>query len=328
MSGASWLEWRQPEGAHGARSLENRSALAFLVIALLNVPGIIVSPWGGPPSLLLNATAVLASIGTTILYVLVARGIERRRRWAMLAMRPLLVVVVVFGSYAVVVATQQGFIKVPVDVVLAIWAWFGRPDRRPPADPSTEPEHRPAARAMAVVGTVILLQAVIWYGPPVFGWGGLLDARQADFAATLTVDCAPGSGGPPATLSIAYDWTWRVRAPVPSGLDVVVIGWQGVDGQGRILYLLGDTPDSGPGIEQGKQDFPSRDMATAIESQIPGSWHWGIQLGQQGMAPGHIAFTLERAHDSPPQPGPLTITASYIHLGIWHTDMAPVTCTW
>jgi hypothetical protein len=333
MSGTSWLDWRGPEAPGGARSLENRAVVALLIIAVLQVPGILVSPWGGPPSWLLNVTSVIAAIGTTLLYLVEARGIQRRRAWAMLALRPLLVVVVVFGAVAVVVAAQAGFIKVPVDVALAIWAWLGSPDHRPAAEPDAAPVRRPGVRATALVVAVAALDAAIWYGPPVFGWGGLLDVHQADFTGALKVDCGPPmAGSPPATVAISYDWSWSARAAFSSGLDVVVIGWRGADGQGRTLYLLGDTPDTGRGIQPSLQDFPSLEMAKEIEGQMAsptsGSWHWGIHLDQQNLAPGHIQFTIELAHPNPPQPTPLSITASYIHLGLWHTDAPAVTCSW
>lgn len=328
MSGTSWLDWSGPEGlARRGRFLEERAALAFFVIALLNLPGIIVSPWGGPPAWLLNTTAVGASIGITAVYLVTARAIERRRTWAVVATRPLLVVVAVFGIYSALLAAQQGWVKVPIDSALAIWAWFGQPDPRPPDAPTASPVRGALWRTASAVLVVALLQVVIWFGPPVFGWGGLLDVHQPDFTGSLQVDCGP-PGGPPPTLTVTYDWSWHDRAWFPSGLDVVVVGWRGVDSAGRTLYLLGDTPVTGAGIQPSLQEFPSLDMARDIESQTPGSWHWGIHLDQQNLAPGHIQFTLQLARANPPGPGPMTFTAGYVHLGLWHTDAPAVVCSW
>ncbi|HET9680687.1 MAG TPA: hypothetical protein VFP19_01520 [Candidatus Limnocylindrales bacterium] len=331
MSGTSWLDWDPEAAIRRTRSLEDRASLAFKVVAALNLPGIVLAPWGTPPSWLLAATSFGSTVVLTILYVVEARGLDRRRRWALLAARPLLLVVAVFGAYSTYLAFQEHWLKVPFDVILATWAWISLPELEPPGGleghAADAPDTRAGLRSIALVLLVTLLQATIWYGAPIFGWGGLLDAHQADLTASLRVDCGPG-GGPPGTLTVGYDWSWRTRAPVPSGLDVVVIGWKGVDGQGRALYLLGPTPVTGPGIQPSFQDVPSLDMAREIEMQSSASWHWGIHLDQQGMAPGHIEFQLDLAHQDPPQPGPLTITASYVHLGLWHDDATPVTCSW
>lgn len=337
MSGTSWLDWRLPEaGLRRERSLEDRAALAFTIVALLDVLGVIVAPWGGPPSLLLDATSVLATIGITALYFVEARAIERRRRWAILAIRPLLVLMTVFGIYSVLVALQEGWHKVPIDAALGVWAWLARSEGHPPGrsiDRPGTPQTRGTAlrgtalRASSLVVSVTLLESAIWYGGPIFGWGGLLDVHQPDLAVSLHVDCGP-PGGPPAALNVTFDWSWRIRPLLPSGLDMVVIGWSGVDGQGRVLYLLGDEPDIGPGIQSGLQAFPSVDMASQVETETPGSWHWGIHLDRQGLAPGQIPFNLQLAHASPPEPGPVTVTATYIHLGLWRQAAPSVTCSW
>lgn len=332
MSGSSWLDWDIEASFRRERSLEDRASLAFKVVAALNVPGIVLAPWGTPPSFLLATTSVGATILVTILYVLEARALDRRRRWARLAARPLLAVLVVFGIYSAIVAFGEGWLKVPFDVAFGAWAWLSYPGIGPGEATDLAvvpgPETRPGLRAVSVVLLVAVLEAAIWYGRPVFGWGGLLDAHQRDLSATLQVDCGPPGGGPPATLTVRYDWSWRIRPPFPSGLDVVVIGWRGVDGLGRTLYLLGDTPVTGPGIQPSFQDVPSLDMASDIETRTPGSWHWGIHLGRQAYDAGHIEFQLGLARDAPPQPGPMTFTATYVHLGIWNQASPSVTCRW
>ncbi len=308
-------------GALAERSLEARGSLALKVIAALNVPGLLISPWAAPPSSLLAATSFVTAAAMSVLYLLVARAVDRRRGWAIAALRPLLVAITAFGVYAVIVAHGEGWIRVPIDAGLAIWAWFGRPHVRPAP--------RPGLRSAGVVLAAVLVLATAWYGRQVFGWGGLLDVQRPDLRSQVTADCGPAGTLPPAAITVTYDWSWARSMPFPSGLDVIVIGWAGVDRNGHPLDYLGDTPTSGPGIQPGLQDVPSLDLATEVESETPASWHWGASLASQELAPGRIQFQLTRSSQAPPQAGStLTITATYIHEGIWRQDAAAFTCTW
>ncbi|MCI0584185.1 MAG: hypothetical protein L0227_15095 [Chloroflexi bacterium] len=78
----------------------------------------------------------------------------------------------------------------------------------------------------------------------------------------------------------------------------------------------------------GRQIDPSAAMAREVEAESDGSWHWGIVLEDQDLGPGRIEMELRATRAAPPDAGPMTITATYIHLGLWRQDTAPVTCTW
>ncbi len=308
-------------GALAERSLEGRGSLALKVIAALNVPGLLLSPWAGPPSALLSATSFLTAAAMSVLYFVVARALDHRRGWAIAALRPLLIAITAFGVYAVIVAHGEGWIRVPIDALLAVWAWFG--------PPMVRPAPRPGPRSAGAVAAAVVILATAWYGPPVFGWGGLLDVQRPDLRGQVTADCGPSGSLPPAAVTVTYDWSWARSSPFPSGLDVVVIGWAGVDRNGHPLYFLGDTPATGTGIQPGLQDVPSLELAKQVEAETPGSWHWGISLASQQLAPGRIQFQLTHTSQAPPQKGTtLTIAATYVHLGIWRQDAAAVTCTW
>ena len=49
---------------------------------------------------------------------------------------------------------------------------------------------------------------------------------------------------------------------------------------------------------------------------------------ERGYAPGHLEVELRRAQPATPDPEPVSIRASYIHLGVWRQDVQPVTCSW
>jgi len=127
---------------------------------------------------------------------------------------------------------------------------------------------------------------------------------------------------------MTYEWSWTSSSPLPDGLDAVVVGWEGDDAQGRPLYLIDLTPDTGTGVYSGRRGYPSREMTAEAAAESRGWWHWGIELVEHGYAPGSIHVELRRAQASTPDPTPLTIRASYIHLGVWRQDTDTITCTW
>jgi hypothetical protein len=42
----------------------------------------------------------------------------------------------------------------------------------------------------------------------------------------------------------------------------------------------------------------------------------------------HLALGVLAAAEQPPEPEPVTIGASYIHVGVWRHDASAVTCSW
>ena len=261
-----------------------------------------------------------------IVYLLVARGLRRLDRWAVSIARPLLVLVILEDLAVLVMMLSEGRFRLPIATVIAGWALLGPIGVKPIPWPR-------------VFGALVLLLAapmlaILVFGRQVFGWGGTLDVQQRDLAAQAVVTCGPAGGNtgvaagePPATLHVTYDWEWHKGTPVPSGLDIVVIGWTGNDAQGRPLYLLGPSLPTGPGIYDGRRRFPSLEMGNAIAAASTGSWQWGIELDEQGVSPGRIEADLVRAREPEPGSEPLRILVSYVHEGLWHVD-TPVTCEW
>jgi hypothetical protein len=108
----------------------------------------------------------------------------------------------------------------------------------------------------------------------------------------------------------------------------VVIGWNGDDTAGHPLYVLGDTPEAGDGISLGTPSGVSTTMTHEAAGHWRGLLHWVIDLSVRGIRPERIELVLVRAVEQPPEPEPLTIGASYIHVGVWRNDAATVTCSW
>jgi hypothetical protein len=306
-------------------SFEHRALLALRGLGALYVAGMVLAVFVEPNSTSLLLTLVFngAAAMLVAVYLLIARGLRHLEGWSIAAARPVLAFVVVEDLSLVVASAVNGHIRLPIASVMAIWALLG------PADV------RPTPRAGRFAGLVILLAAamlsVLGLSQPIFGWGGVLDVQQEQLVSKLVVSCAPAEGAagpstPPPSIQVDYDWWWTKHTPVPSGLDIVVIGWSGTDAQGRPLYLLGPLGPASEGVYQGRRTDPSLEMANAIASTTKGSWQWGIELGEQQLRPGHIALELGQAREDLRGASSLVVTASYVHLGLWHAEAVPVTC--
>lgn len=305
-----------------SHSLEGRSSLVFKVLAIVNVAGMILAIF---PAIALASTlhtiAFNAAAGAlAAVYLVTARALDRRIRWATAAARPLLLLLMVLGATWAIEGFAAGRIRIPFELALAIWAFLG------PSSSVARPGQDRKSLA-AVAGTAALMASMV-FGRQVYGWGGLLDVQPGDLQASMTVNCGAPGDGPPETLEIGYDFAWRRTSPLPNGLDVIVIGWTGGDAEGRPLYLIGTLQGSTGGIREGYQAAPSSDMARAIGAESSGSWHWGVELDKRGYAPGRINLELRKIREGPPGAMTLTISASYVHLGIWRSDVTKVTCAW
>lgn len=305
-------------------SLEGRASLGLKVIATLNgfavVLGLVSS--SVPTAQLWKFSFSIASGLLIALLVVEARGLSRWRPWAVALVRPFLILLVVAGAYQFVATTLQGRLRIPFDVAIAVWALS--------AGLQTTPRPGLSGRSLGALAGAVMLSGVIAFAQPLFDWGGALDVREPDLHTTMAVDCgdADATNSVSEVITITYDWSWTSSSPLPDGLDTIIIGWDGDDGLGRPLYLIGPTPDTEMGLYAGRLGYPSEAMAKAIRAESRGAWHWGIELGERGYAPGHLVVTLQRTRDDPPDPQPLEIRASYTHLGVWRQDVTAVTCAW
>lgn len=303
-------------------SFEARASLVFRFLAFLAIGGTVLAQF--PPAVLvsnLQSTAFsLFSLVLGVLYIAEWRGIDRRRPWAIAALRPLLIVAGLAGIGIVLVGAAEGHIRLPFEAVAVLWVWLA-----PRAYPSVP---RLGSRGASLAFATAALLALILAARPLFGWGGAFDVHAADLVATVTVDCGAPGAGPPATIRLTYDWSWTSSSPLANGVDVVVLGWTGADTTGRPLYVLDNLVSSGTGVYPGLGGYPSLEMADQIGAESRGSFRWGIKLPEQQYGPGRIVVDLRRAVTAPSQPEPLVIKGTYVHLGVWRHDGAAATCSW
>lgn len=305
-------------------SLEGRASLAFKLLAVFGYGGVVLAMFPGatPVASFLTLAFNIAAFLLATLLLAVGLGLEKRRPWAMAAARPLLVLVVLAGLATLAIAWSEQRIRVPFDVALAGWALLGPADVKPIA--------RLQARSAGLALGAALLMGSMLASPQLFSWGGVFDVQKTNLQATLAADCGTPGAGLPDRITLRYDWSWNSSAPMPSGTDIVVLGWTAADSAGHPLYVIDKIPDSGAGVFSGLNGYPSTQMADQIAHESQGSFRWAMPLDQQHLAPGHIELHLRRSDAAAveAQPQPLTVTASYIHLGIWRQDPPRVTCSW
>jgi hypothetical protein len=306
-----------------AGSLEARASLVFKILAGFNLAGFVfaIIPASIPVSAMHALAFNAAAVGLAGLYLFEARRIDRLAPWAIAIVRPLLLLIAAASVYLLLTAIAAGRIKLPFEAALAAWALLGKP--------SVEPTPRPERRGVALIGATVALAAVTLFGRYAFDWGGLFDLHEADLVASVDVDCGP-PGAPPDTIAVGYDWSWTSATLLPNAVDVVVVGWAGADADGRPLYVIGAIPDPDPasGIRPGVEDYPSADMADQVAGESQGSFRWGLDLAKQRYQPARIEVTLRRTAAVAPQTSTLTVSVTYVHLGLWRHTAETVTCTW
>jgi hypothetical protein len=303
-------------------SFEARASLVFRFLAFLALGGVVLAlfPPTDPVSILQSSAFSLFSLVLGVLYILEWRGLDRKRPWAIAALRPLLVVAGLAGIGIVVVGAAEGHIRLPFEAVAVAWVWLARP--------AYVPVPRLGSRSGSLAAVVAVLLGLLLTARPLFGWGGAFDVHAADLVPAVTVECGPPGAGPPASIRLTYDWSWSSSSPMANGVDIVVLGWTGADGTGRPLYILDNLVSSGNGVYPGLGGYPSLAMADQVGAETRGSFRWGVKLVEQHYQPGRIVVDLRRAVEAPTKPEPLVIKATYVHLGVWRRDAAPVTCDW
>ena len=323
----SWIERPQPspevripvEGPESG-SLEARASLVFKIMAVVGSLGIILSllPDSFPNSALLTLAFNLAAGLISALYFIEARGIDTSRPWARAAARPMLVLLAIWGAYAAITGFSQGILRIPFELALAVWAFLG--------DSSPIPTPPPVARTFGVIVGAIPLLGAMAFGYLLFGWGGVLDVKEEDLLVSLQVDCGAPGARPPAVLPVSFEWSWSRTAPLPNEVDTVFIGWSGDDAEGRPLYLLGQIPATERGIDSGARGELGLALLEEARAGARSGFQWAVDLGKRGYEPGRIDLRMQLAQD---RTGPtLTVTASYVHLGIWRSAATSVSCTW
>lgn len=297
-----------------------RASLTLKILAGIYAVGVFFATIAGsaPTPLLETVAFNVASAALAVLYLLVARALDQGRPWAVSAIRPLLILLVVWGAYAFLSALVAGAFRVPITMLAAGLALLLPAERWPAV--------RLSARGGGVLVAVAALSALQLFIQPLFGWGGYFDVDEHDLDAALAVDC--GAANPPERLLISYEWSWSASTLLPNEEDQIVIGWNGDSADGHPVYAVGDLPDKSDGVNLGISSGVSASMARQAAAPWRGMFMVRLDLKKLGIRPGRIEFVLIRTAALPSAEQRLTIGAAYIHSGVWRSDVPTVTCSW
>ncbi len=297
-----------------------RASFTLKILAGICALGIVFAsiPGSAPASLLETVAFNVASAALAVLYVLVARALDQGRPWAISAIRPLLLLLVVYGAYTFLSALVAGAFRFPITMLAAGLALLLPAERWPVT--------RLSARGGGVLVAVAALSALELFIQPLFGWGGYFDVGERDLDAALAVDC--GAAGPPERLFISYEWSWSASTLLPNDEDQIVIGWNGDSADGHPLYVAGDLPDKSKGVNLGISSGVSASMARQAADPWRGVSMLRLDLHKLGISPGRIELVLIRTAAQPSEQQRLTVGAAYIHSGVWRNDVPTVTCSW
>jgi hypothetical protein len=298
-----------------------RASLALKALAVIYVVGTVFAglPGSTPTSLLETVAFNVFALGLAVIFMLFALALDRARPWALAVVRPLLALLVVGAAYTFVALLLAGKVRIPTTLIVAGIALFLPADGWPPIRLSLR-----GGGLLLMVAALLGLQTAT---PALFGWGGYFDVHANDLHPQLAVDCGTGDE-PPDRLTVAYEWSWSSTTLLPNDEDQIVIGWNGDGVDGRPMYVVGDLPEQADGVYLGVSSGASGPMASEAKNPWRGNFMIRLDLHKLEIRPGRIEFVLERTAALPAQNQGLTLGASYIHSGVWRSDVPEVTCSW
>jgi hypothetical protein len=298
-----------------------RTSLALKALAVIYVLGIIFAgvPGSAPTSLFETVMFNVFALGLATIFLLVALALDRGQRWALGVARPLLVLLVIWAGYTFVTLLLASKIRIPTTLIVAAVALFMFTDGWP--------QTRLGLRGGAVLVMVAALLGLQTATPALFGWGGQFDVHERDLHARLVIDCGSGDE-PPERLTVAYEWSWSSDTLLPNDEDQVVIGWNGDGTSGRPLYVAIDLPDQRDGFYLGVSSGASGPMAGEAKNAWRGNFMVRLDLHKLEVRPGRIEAVLVRTKAPAAEDQELTFGATYVHAGVWRSDVPTVTCSW
>ena len=296
------------------------SVLFGLLAALGLIGGAIVIQTTLPPmSLLLLVTVA----GSVLIYSVVSFAIGRRDPWALHAIAPLCVLIILFGLVRAAVALGQNQIMLPLEALGAI-AVLSR-DHRPELMPVLTDGGR--RRVWLAVGGLVLTQLSPYIAEPALR-GDLLAAGADDITLTATVDCH-GADQPGTPIVATVSWSWRGERPFAPPDDGVVVRWS----------VAGDDspPDAGLTVTaQRVSDEATIRMGSAAgpDAVLDGFRRAGLPfvdfaISRSGSALQDGSIGLELVPNDPSSSGgTVDLQAAYAHGDRWVRKSGLAVCSW
>lgn len=175
---------------------------------------------------------LLASVGLgALLFIGLALLIGREDPWAIHAIAPVCVLLILSGLLRTAVALGSGTITIPLELIAAV-AVITR-DHPPEVMPAIDKTGR--RRAWLAVGGLVVATFLPYVAEPAMR-GGLFAAREDDLTLTATLDCA-GVSEPGSRIVARVAWSWSGSRPFAPSDDGLVLRWS--------ANIEGQTPDVG-----------------------------------------------------------------------------------
>jgi hypothetical protein len=257
-----------------------------------------------------------AAVGV-VLFLATALGLGSSKPWAVHAVQPLGVVLIVGGMLRAVVGVLFGRIDFPLEALGAILVLTN--DHRPDILPKLDLRGR--RTVILVVAGLVVVQIVPVLGEPLRR-GLLVGAPKEAHALTVTIPCdVPPTGVDPITARVA--WSWATGEALSPSVDGVRIEWR--EWTGRVTVRQGAVSDP----ESISRGSGSEDAMVLVDVVGPGGFQsatYRVEL-TDGPEDGWIEFDVAPGFGAETT-GQIQMQAWYAHGGRWVNESEVASCVW
>jgi hypothetical protein len=297
------------------------ASILFAILGAVALIGgaVVISSTAGAYSAVLLATVGLGAV----IYIVLALFIGRGDPWAIHAIVPVCVLLIVTGLVRTAIALGSGTITVPLELITAV-AVITR-DHRPEIMPPITGSGR--RRMWLAVGGLVVSTLLPYVAEPAMR-GGLLAAREEDLTLDARIDCSRvAEPGGPIVASVA--WSFASGRPFAPPEDGLVVRWSAnIEGQEPEVGLaLGDHRVSDDAtIAMGSAARPDA-LLEGFRRSGQQFIDFLISRSGSGLRDGSVELDLvPNATDG--DGGSLALQAAYAHGDLWVVKSGVATCSW
>ena len=270
------------------------------------------------------SAVLLLTVGVgAVIFIGLALAIVRGDAWAVHAIAPVCVLLIVTGLIRTAIALGSGAFTIPLELIAAV-AVITRDHRREMMPAIGDPGRR---RMWLAVGGLVVSQLLPFVAEPAMR-GGLLAAREEDLTLTASVHCARVAE-PGAAIGATVTWSWVGGRPFAPPEDGLVVRWS--------ANIEGQTPDVGLALGDHRvSDVATIAMGSAArpDAVLEGFRRSGLQfvdvlISRSGseLRDGSVELDLlPNATDE--GSGSVDLQAAYAHGDLWAVRSDLVTCSW
>ena len=311
----------RPATADPLRAYRSWATVLCTLLVIVGVVGVVAvvaaAPDGDPWLLVLALGTAVLGIGV---FGVEALGLDARAAWAVHAVRPLCVVLIVGGVIRALAALSATNVTIPLEAIGALFVLSRDhgPALLPPLD---QAGRRRMALVVGLAVAVQLLPAVaeplrrgVWFGAP-----------ESSLALTVAVACDPApSAAAPAVAHVA--WSLGAVEPFPPDTDAIRITWMGrrTDGSTVDVIQVGErVSDPQRIVRAGGSEEALVALDRVADPDVPAL----TDRVAGGLRDGWIDIDLIPSQAAG-LPGGVEVTAWYAHGGRWVHRSGTASCVW